>query len=139
MKRSYWKLIEGALEEKQGFSEIDISLTPMENIKFSCDVLGCNAIKINSFEYRIKLYRIDLCDAPIFNVDTYVLFNDFEALDLYPSYVKSATTDLDANMEEFHKEAVMIFMKEPESDHWSTFNELPENIQQKFVDLINKL
>ena len=139
MKREYWDPYVKQLAEQPGGVEIDISKTPMDNIQFSCDVLGCIAIRSDANIYKLKLYRIDPNDDPIFNVDTYVLFDDFESFRDYSSIVNYSSTSTDSNMSLFHESTVMLFLEEPDRDHWLQYQKLPKVIQENYKSLLKSL
>ncbi|QRN82106.1 hypothetical protein JR338_06535 [Chloroflexota bacterium] len=139
MKREYWEPYVKQLIEQPDGVEIDISKTPLDNIQFSCDVIGCIATRSDPNIFKVKVYRIDPNDDPMFNVDTYVLYNDFEAFKNYSRIVKYSSTSTDVNMSRFHETTVMLFHKEPDCDHWLQYQKLPKVIQENYKSLIRSL
>ena len=128
MKRRDWE----QLRSNPGrVFEFDIYQTPMCNILISTFVIGAIAERYFLDQYKIKIYRIDPQDDPPYNVDTYILYEDFSNRPDFDDLVKHASTSADDNMWLFHNDNVIMEKAPPEDDHHSSYEQLPEEIQIK--------
>lgn len=130
MERVSWESIKQNLD-----LVFDIDITPMSKILSKTYVLGCIVQRIDQDVYKIKLYRIDTHDDPIYNVDTYILHERFSERPDFPLLIKYASTSFDKNMVSFHDRYVILEKAIPEDDHHSTYEELPASIKKRVKDI----
>ena len=101
--------------------EIDISGTPIAGVERDNLVLGSIAIRQSDYETVIEIYREDLRDDPTtINVDRYLVWERLPPHRNFPKMVNIASTEDNANMQDFLENNVFIVKEAQGPDHWQS-------------------
>ena len=139
--RAYWNRVEGrsvftmsrqdweAIGPQLGAPvQLDVTRTPLNRVASNASVVAAVAHQYSAASAQITICRYDERDQPTpYNVDKYHVWLDLPSHQSFDQMIEGASTERNANFDQFMTDSVFIVGQKPNADHW--LSEVPEKVR----------
>ena len=124
MAQSEWQ---SAVSVPDRYVELDISATPMADVKSDATVLASVAVRYSGGIGQVEIYRDDPRDAPYtVNGDFFTVIENIQDDPKFDEIVSDASTSMDSNLLDYIQNTVFLVPQPRDERHWSTG--LPDHV-----------